>query len=125
MNSPTPFEAVLIAIALKQANTSPAEVAPFLAQALELVKLAEKELGPQVQLNGHELPRLLTVRQVSQMLAISERTVYQLDREHRMPSTRIGGVLRFSTKLLEKYLEVRTTKCRKIKGVEGKTTTVL
>ncbi len=117
MNSPTPFEAVLIAIALKQANTSPAEVAPFLLQALELVKLAEKELGPQVQLNGQELPRYLDVRQVAQMLLLTERGVKQLVRERRIPCTRVASRLRFSTKLLEEYLRVRTTGPRKIKGL--------
>jgi excisionase family DNA binding protein len=119
-------EAVLIAIALKQANTSPAEVAPFLPQALELLELAEKELGPQVQLNGHELPRFMTIKQVSAVLALSGHTVYKLANEGRIPCTRPApGILRFSTKVLEEHLRVRTTKPRRIKGIDAETTTVL
>ena len=110
-------EAVLIAIALKQANTTPAEVAPFLPQALELVKLAEKELGPQVQLNGRDLPRYLDVRQVAQMLLLTERGVNQLVRDRRIPCTRVASRLRFSSKALEEYLRIRTTGPRKIKGL--------
>jgi excisionase family DNA binding protein len=52
------------------------------------------------------------------MLAISKRTIYQLERERRIICTRIGGVLRFNEKSLEKYLELRTTGPRKIKGLE-------
>jgi excisionase family DNA binding protein len=112
-------EAVLIAIALKQANTTPAEVAPFLPQALDLVKLAREELGPQVQLNGQELPRYLTIRQVAEMLNLSERTVYQLSRKGRIPLTRPSpGILRVNSKALEEHLRVRTSGPRKPRGIE-------
>jgi excisionase family DNA binding protein len=118
MNSPTAFEATMIALELKKLpEFASSELPALFPKVRELFKLAEKEF-PQVPLNGgQELPRYLDVRQVAKMLLLSERGVNHLVRERRIPCTRVGTRLRFSAKALEEYLRIRTTGPRKIKGL--------
>jgi excisionase family DNA binding protein len=117
MNSPTPFEVTMIALELKKLpEFASSELPALFPKVRDLLKAAEKEF-PQAPLNGQDLPRYLDVRQVAQMLLLTERGVNQLVREHRIPCTRVASRLRFNAKALEEYLRIRTTGPRKIKGL--------
>ena len=47
---------------------------------------------------------ILTVREVSAYLKLSESTVYKLAKEGRLPGRKLGGVWRFSRKRLDEYI---------------------
>ncbi len=47
---------------------------------------------------------ILTVREVSAYLKLSESTVYRLAQEGSLPGRKLGGAWRFSRKRLEEYI---------------------
>lgn len=49
--------------------------------------------------------QVMTVREVSEYLRIAESTVYKLVQEGEIPGKKIGGIWRFSRKLLDDWLE--------------------
>ena len=117
MNSPTPFEVTMIALELKKlAEFAGSELPALFPKVRELLKAAEKEF-PQAPQNGQDLPRLLDIRQAAAWLGLSDRGLRSVIKERRIPCTRVGTRLRFSTKSLEEYLRIRTTGPRKIKGL--------
>jgi hypothetical protein len=63
MNKATTLEITLAAVLLKllPEGTDPTEIVGLFSKSLEILKLAEKQLGPQAPPNGHELSRYLTV----------------------------------------------------------------
>lgn len=50
-------------------------------------------------------PLLLSPRQASQALAISERTLFTLTKAGKVPHIRIGKLVRYSVDSLRKYIE--------------------
>ncbi len=48
---------------------------------------------------------LLTVKDVCALLQLSDRTVYLLTANGRLPAVRIGGSLRYEREQLERYIE--------------------
>ncbi len=55
--------------------------------------------------------RVLTVREVAEMLKINEKTVYRLASEGRVPGFKVGGSWRFRSGDIENWIasEVRKT----------------
>jgi excisionase family DNA binding protein len=57
--------------------------------------------------------RLITVQTVAQMLAVSDRTVWRLLKEGRLPKPlRIGRSVRWPMQTVEDYLEALCMTCR-------------
>jgi excisionase family DNA binding protein len=52
-------------------------------------------------------PLLLTVRQAAQMLAIGERTLWELTRQHAIQCVRIGRAVRYSPLDLQAWIEAQ------------------
>ena len=50
------------------------------------------------------LPRLLTAREVSDAIGISEHRLYELARQSRIPSVRIGRSVRFDPRRVADWL---------------------
>jgi excisionase family DNA binding protein len=48
---------------------------------------------------------LLTARQAAQALSVSERTLWQLSKDGRIPIVRIGRSVRYQVKDLERFIE--------------------
>src|SRR2546425_6942700 len=44
---------------------------------------------------------LMTVKDVATYLAVTERTVYRLVKDHKLPAYKVGGQWRFKTDLIE------------------------
>lgn len=61
--------------------------------------------GTKMENAAQELETLLTPEQVKQKLQIGISTVYHLAHKGILPGIKIGGTLRFSPKVLKKYLE--------------------
>jgi excisionase family DNA binding protein len=119
MNSATAFEATMIALELKKLpEFASSELPTLFPKVRELLKAAEKEF-PQLPQIGQHPSRLLTVREVAEALSLTERGVYQLVRERRIPCTRVASRLRVEREELDKYLKIRRTGPRKIKGLEN------
>ncbi len=57
---------------------------------------------------------LMTVEEVAKYLAVTERTIYRLVKEGRLPAYRVGGQWRFKVAVLEEWM-------RKPHSVEGAT----
>ena len=53
-------------------------------------------------------PRALRAGEVAALLSVSERLVYKLASERRIPAFRIGGALRFDPAALAHWLHDRT-----------------
>lgn len=53
--------------------------------------------------------RFLTPREAAKLLRISQRTVYELVKEGRLPAFRVGGQLRLSVTVLEEWLARNAT----------------
>lgn len=47
---------------------------------------------------------MLTLKEVSEFLGVSERTVYRLIKEKRLPAVRVGGQWRFDSHLLREWV---------------------
>jgi len=47
---------------------------------------------------------LLTVKEVATFLAVTERTVYRLVKDHRLPAYKVGGQWRFKVDLIEAWM---------------------
>ena len=54
-------------------------------------------------------PRLLTAREISQILHLSHSTVYQLLQRGDLPSVRFGRSVRVRPEDLEKFLDAKVT----------------
>jgi len=46
---------------------------------------------------------VMTVQEVAEYLKLAESTVYRLARERRLPARKVGGVWRFSRKVLDEW----------------------
>ena len=56
------------------------------------------------------MEKLLTLRQVSEKLQISENTLYKLARKGEIPAIKIGNQWRFKAQDIERWLEEQKTK---------------
>lgn len=54
-------------------------------------------------------PRALRVNEVAALLSVSERQIYKLAAEQRIPSFKIGGSLRFEPTALAAWLRQKTS----------------
>ena len=54
--------------------------------------------------------RILTVREVANMLKLNEKTVYRLAAEARLPAFKVGGSWRFRVKDLDSWIADEVTK---------------
>lgn len=66
--------------------------------------------GDEVNMFAHQKPKdidplLLSPRQASRALAISERTLFTLTKAGKVPHIRIGKLVRYSVDSLKKYIE--------------------
>lgn len=52
--------------------------------------------------------RILTVKDVAAYLKVTQRTIYRLIQERKMPSFRVGGSWRFQQAELEKWIQMQT-----------------
>ncbi len=50
-------------------------------------------------------PEILTVNEVARYLRLAEATVYKLAQAGGIPAARVGGVWRFSRRLLDEWLD--------------------
>lgn len=115
----TAFEATMIALELKKLpEFASSELPALFPKVRKVLEAAEKEFPQVPRTPGPNPSRLLTVREVAEALSLSERGVYQLVRERRIPCQRVASRLRFAAKALEEYLRIRTTGPRRIKGLE-------
>jgi excisionase family DNA binding protein len=51
-----------------------------------------------------EVTSLMTVEEVATYLAVTERTIYRLVKEGRLPAYRVGGQWRFKVAVLEEWM---------------------
>jgi len=51
-----------------------------------------------------QMHALLTVRGVAQYLAVTERTVYRLVKDHGLPAYKVGGLWRFKVELIDAWM---------------------
>lgn len=58
---------------------------------------------------GIEGLRLLTVREVADVMRVSTITVYRLIRSGELPATRVGKHFRVLVRDLQKYFEINST----------------
>ena len=49
--------------------------------------------------------RLMTVHEVAMYLSVTERTVYRLLKEHKLPALRVGGQWRFKAQMIEEWMQ--------------------
>ena len=54
-------------------------------------------------------PRALRVNEIAAILSISERQVYKLSKERRIPSFRIGGSIRFDPSVIANWLRQKSS----------------
>jgi excisionase family DNA binding protein len=52
-----------------------------------------------------EETRLLSVRDVAKMMDISTRTVYELVSKNQLPSIRIGSIIRFDVRDIQRWMD--------------------
>ena len=55
------------------------------------------------------MEKLLTVKQVAQMLAVSTKTIYQMVSEGTIPYLRLGNIIRFEAEAIQEFLN----RCRR------------
>ncbi len=55
--------------------------------------------------NGNGSGRLMTVHEVAMYLSVTERTVYRLLKEHKLPALRVGGQWRFKAQMIEEWMQ--------------------
>ena len=48
---------------------------------------------------------LMTVKDVATYLAVTERTVYRLVKDHRLPAYKVGGQWRFKGDMIEAWMQ--------------------
>ena len=48
---------------------------------------------------------LMTVKDVATYLAVTERTVYRLVKDHRLPAYKVGGQWRFKADMIEGWMQ--------------------
>ncbi len=48
---------------------------------------------------------LMTVKDVATYLAVTERTVYRLVKDHRLPAYKVGGQWRFKGDMIEAWMK--------------------
>ncbi len=47
---------------------------------------------------------LMTVKEVATYLAVTERTIYRLVKDHRLPAYKVGGQWRFKVEMLDAWM---------------------
>lgn len=57
---------------------------------------------------------LVTIKEISRLLNIAEKTIYTMAAEERIPAYKVGGSWRFSISEVQGWLEEQHNKCRKI-----------
>lgn len=55
----------------------------------------------------HNLPELMTVRQLSEYLQVHPTTIYKLMRLGRLPGFRVGSYWRFQSAAIRRWCELR------------------
>jgi excisionase family DNA binding protein len=60
--------------------------------------LMEKQKKPQANV-------LMTVKDVATYLSVTERTVYRLVKDHRLPAYKVGGQWRFKADMIEAWMQ--------------------
>jgi len=60
--------------------------------------LMEKQKKPQTN-------TLMTVKDVATYLSVTERTVYRLVKDHRLPAYKVGGQWRFKADMIEAWMQ--------------------
>jgi excisionase family DNA binding protein len=58
----------------------------------------EKQKKPQTS-------TLMTVKDVATYLSVTERTVYRLVKDHRLPAYKVGGQWRFKADMIESWMQ--------------------
>jgi len=48
---------------------------------------------------------LMTVKDVATYLSVTERTVYRLVKDHRLPAYKVGGQWRFKADMIESWMQ--------------------
>ena len=48
---------------------------------------------------------LMTVKDVATYLAVTERTVYRLVKDHKLPAYKVGGQWRFKADMIEAWMQ--------------------
>ena len=48
---------------------------------------------------------LMTVKDVATYLSVTERTVYRLVKDHRLPAYKVGGQWRFKADMIEAWMQ--------------------
>ena len=59
--------------------------------------------------NSTTISKMMTVKDISEILNVSERSIYRYIHDQSLPCHRMGGIFRFSDSDLSQYLE-RTKK---------------
>lgn len=62
-----------------------------------------------------QIQELLTLRQVCEILQVSEDTIRRLVKDQKMSSIKVGNQWRFTEEAITDYLESRTIKVKKNK----------
>jgi excisionase family DNA binding protein len=58
---------------------------------------------------------LLSVKEVATYLAVTERTVYRLVKDHRLPAYKVGGQWRFKVDLIDAWMSrERALECAEV-----------
>ena len=52
---------------------------------------------------------LMTVKEVATYLAVTERTIYRLVKENRLPAYKVGGQWRFKAEMLDAWMNRERT----------------
>ncbi|MHB1343218.1 MAG: helix-turn-helix domain-containing protein [Thermoleophilia bacterium] len=63
----------------------------------------------------------MDTRQVARLLALSERTIYQMARDGRLPAARVGGLWRFRPEEIERWLAAATVSGPRAAGIHDRT----
>lgn len=58
--------------------------------------------------NASITPRLLTVKQAAEYLAVSDDTIYRLARRHQIPCIKVGKLYRFTKESIDAWITQST-----------------
>ena len=60
------------------------------------------------------MSKLLTIKEVSERLSVSTRTIQRWQDEGLISYVKVGGVVRFREEWLEKWIDNKTVKAKKV-----------